>query len=242
MGVKVEVNKASYRYGPKEKPALREITLRMKPGGCYAVLGPNASGKTTLLKVMTLLYRLSQGTVLYDGRDPWSENVVAYRRRVAYIHEKPVMLRGTVYDNLALGLKLRGMGDEEVEKRVRPIADLLGLNSLLEMNVKGLSAGQRQLVAVARAIAVDPDLLALDEAFSNLDFDRRRTLAELIDELKRSGKTIVLATHDVGIAAGLCDYAFYLEGGVLKLEGSTSKLLGELAWIPRCTSTRLSSL
>ncbi|MCY0868132.1 MAG: ABC transporter ATP-binding protein [Desulfurococcus sp.] len=228
MGVKVEMQGVSYSYESRGKPALRNISLKMEPGKCYAVLGPNASGKTTLLKIASLLYKPEQGVVLYDGVDPWRTDTALHRRRAVYVHEKPVMLKGTVRDNIALGLKLRGVSEKEADERIKAITGILGLSSLLEKNAAGLSAGQKQLVAIARAIVVDPDFLALDEAFANLDASRRMILADLIVELKNRGKTIALATHDIGVALSICDSAFYLEEGELKLEGSVDELLEKL--------------
>lgn len=228
MGVKIEAVGVSYSYEPGGVYALKNVSLRVEPGKCYAVLGPNASGKTTLLKVLTLVYKPSRGRVLYDGVDPWSSDVVVYRRKAVYVHEKPILVKGTVYDNIALGLRLRGVDGGVIGGRVREAASLLGLTGLLGESARRLSAGLKQAVALARALAVDPEVLALDEAFANLDSEKRLLLARILQEFKKKSRTILLATHDLSLVPALCDHVFYLEEGQLKLEGPVDEVLGRI--------------
>ncbi|HDD69200.1 MAG TPA: ABC transporter ATP-binding protein, partial [Candidatus Korarchaeota archaeon] len=143
---------------------------------CVALVGPNGSGKTTLLKIMAGIYRPDRGEVIIEGRNLWKlpeREAVRLRRKVVYVHERPIVLRGSVMYNATFGLRIRGT--EEASSRVIDLLKEVGIEDL-SRDARTLSAGQAQLLALVRAIVVDPLYLLLDEPFANLDLDRRRTV------------------------------------------------------------------
>ncbi len=191
-----------YSYDGK-RWVLRSATLSVSGGEVVAVVGPNGAGKTTLLKIMGLLYRPQRGRVLVKGVDAWASRTAALRlrRSVVYVHERPIMVRGTVLDNVALGLRLRGLDGAEVRRRVSAVARALGIEGLLDRDARKLSAGQAQLVALARALAVEPDVLLLDEPFANLDEEWREVVADVIRGYSREGRAVVVVSHDRSVLA-----------------------------------------
>ena len=193
-----------YSYDGK-RWVLRSATLSVSGGEVVAVVGPNGAGKTTLLKIMGLLYRPQRGRVLVKGVDAWASRAAALRlrRSVVYVHERPIMVRGTVLDNVALGLRLRGLDGAEVRRRVSAVARALGTEGLLDRDARKLSAGQAQLVALARALAVEPDVLLLDEPFANLDEEWREVVADVIRGYSREGRAVVVVSHDRSVLAGV---------------------------------------
>lgn len=213
-----------FRY-PGGGWVLRGVDLELPERGITVVVGPNGSGKTTLLKVAGLIYKPQRGRVEAWGLDAWGSDGRARleaRRRVAYVHEKPVMLRGTVLDNIAYGLKLRGIPPAEARRRAREAARMLGLDSIAGEPASRLSAGQGQLVALARALAVEPRLLLLDEPLAHLDSRARRWVVGLLARLKeRVG--VVVATHDYYMATRLADRVVAVEGGLAR-EASPGEL------------------
>ncbi len=185
-------------FGYDKTPILRNVNVEIGRG-LTIVVGPNGAGKTTLLKIMATLLRPQKGRVIIDGVDYWKTRDLNTRRKVIYVHERPVMFSGTVYDNIAMGLRFRG---EEDEERVKEIAKRLKIESLLGRDAKGLSAGQRQMVALARALVLSPKYLLLDEPLAHLDREKRRVLSEVILDYSRE-RSVVMTSHD----PYLCDKA-----------------------------------
>ncbi len=190
----IKLINVSFSYG--EKNVLEDINLVFDKG-VTVVLGPNGSGKTTLLKVAAGLYKPSRGKVLIGGVNIWDsppETTIPIRRKIVYVHEKPILLRGTVLYNVSYGLKLRGSDTESSRRKAMEILRRFGIEDLAYRNSRELSTGQAQLVSIARALAVSPQYLLLDEPTSNLDKNRRAILEETIRNL--SDTIVVVATHD----------------------------------------------
>lgn len=223
----IELRRVEFSYGGGFR--LRDIDLRFSDG-VTALIGPNGSGKTTLLKLAAGLYRPSGGEVLIDGMELWSlprKLRTEARRKIVYVHESPVMLRGTVEENVAYGLKLRRLGEEEIRQRVLRGLRLLGIEDLAGRDASRLSTGQRQRVALARAVAINPRYLLLDEPTANLDSKGRRLFAELVHRLKAQGTLITIATHDRFLAMKLADRVMELEDGRIVGEGEPEEVLGK---------------
>lgn len=198
-GARIELGDVWHRYPGSRGWALRGVSLSLEPGRPTILAGPNGAGKTTLLKVASALIRPSRGLVSVDGRDPWAlggRERLALRRRVVYVHDRPVMLRGSVAHNVAYGLVLRGLGRDEAFERALSFLEPLGMGGLAGVDAKRLSAGQAQLVAIARALAVEPGALLLDEPFSNLDRSRRSSLLEALEGHISRGGTLAIASHE----------------------------------------------
>jgi energy-coupling factor transporter ATP-binding protein EcfA2 len=199
--------------------ALMDVTVAVSRGEVVAVVGPNGAGKTTLLKIMGLIYRPTRGSVVVYGTDPWRRPSIELRRRIVYVHERPIMVRGSVYDNIALGLRIRGVNGLEARMRVREVAETLGISELLERSAKHLSTGQAQLIAIARALVVNPDVLLLDEPFANLDDEKREVVANLIAKLARGGKTVIVVSHDRSLLGRIASrWLHVVDGRVVKVD------------------------
>ncbi|RLG41563.1 MAG: hypothetical protein DRO05_03590 [Thermoproteota archaeon] len=174
---------------------------------------------------MAGIYRPDRGEVIIEGRSLWKlpeREAVRLRRKVVYVHERPIVLRGSVMYNATFGLRIRGT--EEASSRVIDLLKEVGIEDL-SRDARTLSAGQAQLLALVRAIVVDPLYLLLDEPFANLDLDRRRIVLKLLTNLKKSGRGIIIATHDVFLAARMCSRAYVMREGVVR-EVEPSSLLG----------------
>jgi tungstate transport system ATP-binding protein len=200
------------QYG--QLAALRLATLTVCPGEILAVVGPNGAGKSTLLRVMGLLQRPTRGTVYFQAQSVTRNNVLAFRRRMASVLQEPLLLNTTVYNNAALGLKLRGLGRRTIEQRVGHWLERLGIAHLRQHSARSLSGGEAQRTSLARALALEPDLLLLDEPFSALDPPSREgLLLDLERILRATGITTVFVTHDRHEALTLGDRLIVLFSG-----------------------------
>ncbi len=177
--------------------ALEIPALDVKAGEVLALLGPNGAGKSTLLRVMGLLQRPASGTVSFFGVMATGKNAFTLRRRMASVFQEPLLVAGTVYDNVALGLRLRGMKRNEIGRRVQPWMERLGIAHLSARRVRALSGGEARRTSLARAFALAPDVLLLDEPFSALDQPTRESLLrDLQRVLSDTGITTILVTHE----------------------------------------------
>src|SRR6266568_2232771 len=190
-----------HRYGGRVVLDLERFEV--PPGALIAMVGPNGSGKSTLLRLLALLEQPTEGEVWLDGRPVSggparaSPNAAA-RQRVTLVEQRPILLRGTVRANLGYGLRVRGMRRTEVNRVTEDVAARLGVTPLLERHRHELSEGEVQRVAVARALAVEPQVLLLDEPVSSADRAAAQTLyAALREERRRRPLAICLASHQL---------------------------------------------
>jgi len=183
------------RYG--RHTALQIASLDVRAGEALVILGPNGAGKSTLLRIMGLLQQPDEGSVSLCGIEARSGNALALRRRVATVFQEPLLLNASVYQNAALGLRLRGIAQSDIERRLRPWLERFGIGHLSNSPARSLSGGEAQRVSLTRAFAVEPELLLLDEPFAALDPVSRETLLrDFHGVMKQIKTTTVLVTHD----------------------------------------------
>jgi len=208
----------AYRYpGPSGAAFELEIdALTVRAGKVLALVGPNGAGKTTLLSLLAFLARPAGGRLEFLGGDPWADGdrVVAARREAVLVTHHPYLFKGSVGDNVAFGLKLRAVPEAETAARVRAALALVELEGWERRPVSGLSAGQVQRIALARALALRPRVLLLDEPTANLDAALGMRMEALLRESgAERGTAVVLSTHNFSQASRLADGILYLSEG-----------------------------
>jgi len=190
--------------------------LAVDAGQVLAVIGPNGAGKSTLLRVMGLLERATAGSVRFQGEDVSPTHGLAVRRRMASVFQDPLLADTTVRDNVALGLRFRGVDGGRAAPRVDAWLARLGIVPLASRQARTLSGGEAQRTALARALVLEPELLLLDEPFSALDQPTREALLDDFARILRQERTTtVLVTHDRAEAMALGDRVGVLMGGRL---------------------------
>jgi molybdopterin-binding protein len=202
------------------KTVLNVPELAVDTGRVLAVIGPNGAGKSTLLRVMGLLETPTAGSVRFQGERVSPADGLAIRRRMASVFQDPLLTDATVRDNVALGLRFRGVDGDRIAPRVAGWLEQLGIAHLAARQARTLSGGEAQRTALARALVLEPELLLLDEPFSALDQPTREALIEDMGRiLLRRRTTAVLVTHDRGEAQALGDQvAVMLEGRLLQVD------------------------
>ena len=200
------------------KTVLGPVSLTIDRGGPTMIIGPNGSGKTTLLRVMHGIERLSA------GRADWAQNDQA---RQAYVFQSPIVLRRTVADNLRYPLQLIGAAKTEIEAATATWLERIGLADIRDSRASRLSGGERQKLAIARALIRDPDVLFLDEPCANLDGHATREIEALLQDTAASGTRIIMSTHDMGQARRLATDVIFLVAGKVHEQGVASAVLGQ---------------
>ncbi len=211
------------------RPILAVPELDVLPGEVLAVVGPNGAGKSTLIYVLALLERPPVGEVLLDGR-PVRGNLLPYRRRMAVVFQEPLLLDTSVESNVGSGLALRGVPRAEREVRVRRWMERFGIADLARRPARALSGGEAQRASLARALALEPEVLLMDEPFAALDEPTRQTLIDDLDRaLGEIGATVVFVTHDRAEALRLGDRVAVIIGGRIRQVGPPSRVFAEPA-------------
>jgi len=178
--------------------------LALEDGGVTALVGPNGAGKSTLLEVLAFLLPPDAGRLVFDGRPVSAADAPACAKRVGLVPQNPYLLDRSVAANVRLGLTLRGLARRAADARVEETLALLGLTALAGRHVRGLSGGEAQKVAIARIVALRPEVLLLDEPFSYLDSAATAELAALLaDPFRLGARKIVFTTHDELLALKL---------------------------------------
>ncbi|GAB4259738.1 MAG: phosphate ABC transporter ATP-binding protein PstB [Methylomicrobium sp.] len=220
----IKVQSLKLFYGDKQ--ALHGIDMHIPRRKVTAYIGPSGCGKSTLLRCINRMNDLVdnvriEGSILLDDEDIYdkSVNVAALRRRVGMVFQKPNPFPKSIYENVAYGLRIQGINDrrtldETVEEALRGAALWDEVKDRLHDNALGMSGGQQQRLVIARAIAIEPEVLLLDEPASALDPISTLKIEELINELKKK-YTIVIVTHNMQQAARVSDYTAFLYMGEL---------------------------
>ena len=219
----IELIGVSKHFG--DVTALKDVSLKVEKGEILTVLGPNGSGKTTLLKIIAALEAPSHGEVLFEGVGIGEENAETMRRRVTLVFQRTVLLRGTVKDNVAYGLRVRDIQGDDVERRVGAALELVGLEALADRQARDLSGGEQQRLSLARALVLGCELLLLDEPTANLDPESLAIVKGVIKKLSEEGTTIVLATHNLEQAEEISERVLLLDRGEIVEEGRPEDLL-----------------
>jgi len=203
------------KFYPGGIDALKPIDLTVTTGELLVVLGPSGSGKTTLVRLIAGLETPSSGSVWIDGRDV--SGVPPHRRDVAMVFQNPALYPHlSVFDNLAFGLRARGVSRGQARAQVNTLAGMLGLDRVLARRPGALSGGERQRVAIGRALVRQPRMILFDEPFSNLDVPLRAALREQVVDLhRRFGTTLIHVTHDQAEALLMGDRIVVLDRGQL---------------------------
>lgn len=190
-------------------------SFRLQDREFVSLIGPNGSGKSTLLLSMMSLLDLSAGRILHRGREILSDRAaIEARRRMAMIFQEPLLFDATVYDNVASGLKIRRIGRAETRRRTMEYLERFRLAAMAERSARKLSGGEARRVSLARAFAVEPEVVLLDEPFTSLDLPTRQSIAEDLERAIRDARmAAVLVTHDQAEALRMSDRIVVMNGG-----------------------------
>ncbi|WP_322353842.1 amino acid ABC transporter ATP-binding protein [Paratractidigestivibacter sp.] len=211
----LEVDHLRKAYG--DHVVLEDISLAVKRGEVIVIIGPSGCGKSTFLRCLNGLEPIQGGSVRVAGVEVGADKreLVALRQKVGMVFQSYELFpHMTVLDNITLApMKARGVSREDAESQARALLERVGLSDKADSFPRQLSGGQKQRVAIARALAMEPELLLLDEVTAALDPEMVREVLDVILDLAREGKTMVIVTHEMQFARAVADRVLFFDGG-----------------------------
>lgn len=213
--MKLVISNIRKTYG--DRTVLKDCSTTFDGSGVAVLMGPNGCGKSTLLRICSLLEPADGGDLLFtDNEKPLAIDLML-RRRMTLVLPKTGVFNMPVFDNAAYGLRIRGFHQQLLETKVREVLAFVGLEHKAKQNARTLSSGETQRLGIARALAIDPDLLFLDEPTASVDEENTGIIESLIVRLKKEIRTmVIIATHDREQARRVADRLLVLEHGVLR--------------------------
>lgn len=210
--------------------ALDNVNLQIREGEILALLGPNGSGKTSLLKILALIEKPTKGEVHFRGMEVTDKNREQVRMESTMVFQKTILFSTSVYDNIAYGLKIRGTPKTKIDEEVRKALSLVKLEGFEKRQAKKLSGGEQQRVTLARALILNPRLLLLDEPTANLDPKNAFIIEEAMAMVNRElGITVVMATHNMFQAKNLPQRVALITEGKIGEIGEPAQIFGGLS-------------
>jgi len=227
----VDIQNLAYRYADGRE-ALYDISLSVEAGEKVALVGANGAGKSTLLLHLNGLLPAQSGHVRACGLDVVKKNLGRVRAAVGLVFQDPndQLFSPTVFDDVAFGPIYQGLPEDEIRQRVEAALGAVGMTEVIHRASYHLSLGEKKRVAIATVLAMDPEVLVLDEPSAGLDPRARRQLIELLQGLR---PTLLIATHDLALANALCPRTVVMDAGHIVADGLTSAILGDHALLDR---------
>jgi biotin transport system ATP-binding protein len=220
----IRISNLSYRFSDGE-PGLRDVNLFVEKGELVVLLGQNGSGKTTLLRCIKGLIQPPKGKVAVNGLDV-ATHLLEARKMVGLVFQEPdaQIVGETVYDDVAFGPENLKLSHDEIQKRVLAALASTGLTKLAHRSPYRLSGGEKRRLAVAGVLAMEPLVVSMDEPFSNLDYPSVLQVRDQLWSLKRSGRTLLVSTHQLDKVMDMADRLVILHEGKVALSGSVSEV------------------
>lgn len=203
---------------PKGQPVLNGVSLDIAQDSTIALMGSNGSGKTTLGKIMMGMLKPTAGDVLLEEKLIASYTLPQRGQRIGYVFQNPEkqLFAATVYEEIGFSLKFKGLTPAQVDERVREMLDLFELEYCALAFPFNLSHGEKQRLALAGIMALEPKFIIMDEPSTGLDWLRRQRLIKVLERVRSQGVGYILISHDLGFCSTLCAKTVRLEGGALR--------------------------
>ncbi len=222
----IEIQGLRKKYGSFE--ALKGIDLDIKQGEVLVIIGPSGSGKSTFLRTMNLLEVPTKGSITFEGVDitDKSNDIFKMREKMGMVFQQFNLFPNmTVLENITLSpIKTKGLSKAEAEEKAYQLLDKVGLRDKAAAYPQSLSGGQQQRIAIARGLAMDPDVLLFDEPTSALDPEMVGEVLSVMQDLAKSGMTMAIVTHEMGFAHEVADRVIFMDDGIIVEEGAPEEV------------------
>jgi energy-coupling factor transport system ATP-binding protein len=234
----IQVERLYYKYATRDQFALEDVNINIQKGEFVAIIGQNGSGKTTLIKHFNGLHKPTQGRVIVDGQNTTDLPTSELAKFVGYVFQNPdhQIFAESVRDEVAFGPKNLGFPDEKIKAITQKVLNDMDLAGMEDEMPFQLSRGQRQRLAVASVLAMEPSILIIDEPTTGQDWRESTVLMEMVRELNRKGHTCIVTTHNMNLVSLFAQRVIVMREGHITLDGPTQEIFGygeelKRAWI-----------
>ena len=238
----LEVKNLSFQY-TKYRKILQDVNFQIREGEMVSIVGTNGAGKSTLAKVICGFVNEDQGDILYYGKSLKGQTIKERAENISYVMQNPnqMICKPMIYDEVALGLRIRGMAEEEIEPKVDQALRICGLHPFKKWPISALSFGQKKRVTIASMLVMNPQILILDEPTAGQDYHHYTEIMEFLKSLNEQGVTIIMITHDMHLMLEYTPHAIVINGGK-KIGDSTSVDILTNEEITETASLKVTSL
>ena len=194
----LELDDVNFYYS-KEKQILKNVSFKINEGDMVAIVGRNGAGKSTISKLICGFYKPTSGRILFDGKDMMNDSIKERSQKIGFVMQNPnqMISKTMVYDEVAFGLKIRGLSDSQIKERVYETLKICGLYGYRNWPISALSFGQKKRVTIASILVLNPEMIILDEPTAGQDFKHYTEIMEFLVDLNKKGVTILMVTHDM---------------------------------------------
>lgn len=222
----LEVKNISFRYNNKRE-TLKNVSFKIKKGEMVSIIGRNGAGKSTISKLICGFYKPVKGSILFEGRDIKDDSIKERAEKIGMVMQNPnqMICKTMIFDEVAFGLKIRNYSEEEIKKRVYETLKICGLYEFRNWPISALSFGQKKRVTIASILAINPEVIILDEPTAGQDFKHYTEIMEFLKELNQKGVTIIMITHDMHLMLEYTDRAIVLADGMKLKDDITAEIL-----------------
>lgn len=233
----IETKNIHYKYSDGTY-AIKGISLSIDKGRKIGIVGPNGAGKTTLFLILNGIYKPYSGEIFYNGEKLKynSKNMKRLRSKIGIVFQDPntQLFSSSVTEEISFGPLNQGLSEDKVLKRVNNIISKMNLDNVKDKPTHFLSGGEKKRVAIASILAMDPDIIIFDEPLANVDPKSAKEIMNILDDLNKQGKTIIISTHNVNNIYQWSDYVFMMKEGEIVEEGIPTKIFQNKEILEHC--------
>jgi energy-coupling factor transport system ATP-binding protein len=225
----LEARCVGFTYDETETAALGDVSFKLYPGEMTAIVGANGAGKSTLAKLIVGFESLDKGEIFYNGEGMCDMTIPERAERIGYVMQNPnqMICKPMIFDEIALGLRVRGLSEPEIKERVERVLEVCGLTRFINWPISALSYGQKKRVTIADALVLNPQVIILDEPTAGQDWRHYTDIMEFLAKLNQSGVTVLLITHDMHLCLEYAKRALVFSGGRLLVDKPAYEVLSD---------------
>ena len=225
----LEARNIGFTYTETDTSALEDVSFKLYPGEMTAIVGANGAGKSTLAKLIVGFEEPASGEIFYNGEDMHDLTIPERAERIGYVMQNPnqMICKPMIFDEIALGLRARGVAEPEINERVGRVLEVCGLTRFIKWPVSALSYGQKKRVTIADALVLDPQIIILDEPTAGQDWRHYTDIMEFLKGLNKLGVTVLMITHDMHLCLEYAERALVFSGGGLIADRPAYEVLSD---------------
>lgn len=232
----------TFKYDAQAEPTLKSLNLPIEKGQKVLIVGPSGSGKSTLAKALCQFIKPAAGDICYQGQSIMEDSIKERAEKIGYVLQNPnqMISQTMIFDEVALGLRLRGISEQEIEQRVLETLKVCGLYEFRNWPISALSFGQKKRVTIASVLVMNPEIILLDEPTAGQDKKHYTEIMAFLNQLNKAGHTIIMITHDMQLMLEYSDRSIAISDGEIIADCTPVDLFSQVDILDRANLKKTS--